>query len=700
MPLANFTNLDFNQVKTTLREYLKENSSFTDYDFEGSNLSTILDVLAYNTYITSYNANMVANEVFIDSATLRENVVSLARNIGYLPKSRKAARAVVTFQVFTTNITPVPSTITLKKGPVVTSSGSFGNQSYVFCILEDITVPVVNNIATFSNISVFEGTLLTSNFTQDYRNPNQKFILDNNGIDTDLMTVSVKPNQSSSRTVTYSRQDSLFDVKSDSKVYYLQEVDDERYQIIFGDGIFGNKLNADNFISVDYITSSGDAANGVSSFSFAGRLIYNKNAQEFSVTSGISLVSTGIAAGGGEPIESVESIKKFAPRIYASQNRALTANDYETLIPAKIYPETESISVFGGEELVPPQFGKVFISIKPRFGDFLPNLIKENIKLKLKQFAVAGIVPEILDLKYLFIEVDSKIYYNSNLAPSASAVSTIVQNNVTRYSESSELNKYGARLKYSKFLKIIDDSHEAVMSNITTVSMRRDLRVLINQFAEYQIAFGNEIYIKRLNGYNIKSSGILIAGINQPVYISDIPNTNKVDGSLFFFTVPSIGSQTPTVVRRNVGSINYTTGTITLNPVNITGAKIKDGVPILEISASPTSNDVVGLQDLYLQLDISNSNFETVVDEISSGLDPSASNYVVSSSYANGNLVRSGGPTAAVTTPGSTTTTTTSTTTSAPSGASVASSGVSGGTSYSGTTTSSSGTSTSGSTSY
>jgi hypothetical protein len=662
MPLANFTNLDFNQVKTTLREYLKENSSFTDYDFEGSNLSTILDVLAYNTYITSYNANMVANEVFIDSATLRENVVSLARNIGYLPKSRKAARAVVTFQVNTNNITPVPSTITLKKGPVVTSSGSFGNQSYVFCILEDITVSVVNNIATFSNISVYEGTLLTSNFTQNYRNPNQKFILDNIGIDTDLMTVTVRPNESSSRSVKYSRQDSLFDVKSDSKVYYLQEVDDERYQVIFGDGIFGNKLEDNNYISVDYITSSGDAANGVSSFAFAGRLIYNRNAQEYSVTSGISLVSTGLGAGGGEPIESVDSIKKFAPRIYASQNRALTANDYETLIPAKIYPETESISVFGGEELVPPQYGKVFISIKPRFGDFLPNLIKENIKLKLKKFAVAGIVPEILDLKYLYLEIDSKIYYNSNLAPSAAAVSTIVQNNVTKYSESSELNKYGARLKYSKFLKVVDDSHEAVMSNITTVSMRRDLRVLINQFAEYQIGFGNEIYIKRMSGYNIKSSALLVAGINQPVYISDIPDTNRITGSLFFFTVPSIGSQTPTVVRRNVGTINYATGVITLNPVNITSAKVKDGVQTLEISASPTSNDVVGLQDLYLQLDISNSNFETVVDEISSGLDP--------------------------------------TTTTASSGTSVSSSGASGGTSYSGTTTSSSGTSTSGSSSY
>ena len=372
----------------------------------------------------------------------------------------KQQEPVVTFQVNTNNITPVPASITLKKGPVVTSSGSFGNQSYVFCILEDITVPVVNNIATFSNISVYEGTLLTSNFTQNYRNPNQKFILDNIGIDTDLMTVTVRPNESSSRSVKYSRQDSLFDVKSDSKVYYLQEVDDERYQVIFGDGIFGNKLEDNNYISVDYITSSGDAANGVSSFAFAGRLIYNRNAQEYSVTSGISLVSTGIAAGGGEPIESVESIKKFAPRIYASQNRALTANDYETLIPAKIYPETESISVFGGEELVPPQYGKVFISIKPRFGDFLPNLIKENIKLKLKKFAVAGIVPEILDLKYLYLEIDSKIYYNSNLAPSAAAVSTIVQNNVTKYSESSELNKYGARLKYSKFLKVIDDSHE------------------------------------------------------------------------------------------------------------------------------------------------------------------------------------------------------------------------------------------------
>jgi len=644
MPLANYTNLDFGQVKSTLREYLKENSNFTDYDFEGSNLSTILDVLAYNTYITSYNANMVANEVFIDSATLRENVVSLARNIGYLPKSRKAAAATISFFIDTSNITPTPSTITLKKGPVATSSGSFGNQSFVYSILEDITVPVSNGEANFSNISIYEGNLLTSNFTYSARNPNQKFILPNIGVDTDLINISVNPNQQSSRSVKYSRQDSLFDIDSNSKVYYLQEVDDERYQVIFGDGIFGNKLEDNNFIAVDYITSNGDAANGVSSFVFAGRLVYVRNSQEYTVTNGISQLSTGISSSGGESIEGVESIKKFAPRIYASQNRALTANDYETIIPARIYPETESISVFGGEELVPPQYGKVFISIKPRFGDFIPNLIKENIKTKLKKYSVAGIVPEILDLKYLYLEVNTKIYYNTNLAPSPTYVSTVVQNNTTKYSESTELNKYGARFKYSKFLKMVDDSHESVTSNITTVAVRRDLGVVLDTFAEYQISFGNSFHIRNMSGYNIKTSAFKIAGVQSNVYLSDIPNTNRVTGSLFLFTLSSVGSQSPTIVRRNVGTINYVSGTITLNPVNVLAGKTKDGQSVIEIEATPTSNDVVGLQDLYLQLDISSSNFETVVDDIASGLDPSASSYIVSSSYSNGNLVRSGGP--------------------------------------------------------
>jgi len=640
MPLVNFTNLDFDQIKTTLRDYLKSNSNFTDYDFEGSNLSTILDVLAYNTYITSYNANMIANEVFIDSATLRENVVALARNIGYVPRSRKAARATISFFVDCSNITPAPVSLTLKKGPVASTSGTFGNQSFVFSILEDITVPVYDNIAEFNDIEIYEGILLTSNFTYTDRNPNQRFILPNSGIDTNLISTIVKNNQQSSVSVKYNQQDSLFEINKESEIYFLQEIEDERYELIFGDDVFGKKLQEGNYIEVSYITTNGDSANGINQFTYSGRLVYTRNSTEYTVTSGVSLLTTGLTASGGESIESVESIKKYAPRIYSSQNRAVTANDYETLIPAKIYPETESISVFGGEELIPPQYGKVFISIKPRSGDFLSNLVKENIKLKLKKYSVAGIVPEILDLKYLYIETDSKVYYNTNLAPSASYVSSVVQSNATKYSESTELNKYGARFKYSKFLKIIDDSHESVTSNITKIQIRRDLRASLNSFAEYSIGFGNEFHINSMSGYNIKSTAFRVSGISQDVYLSDVPNTDRVTGSIFFFNVPNSSSTTPTILRRNAGVINYKSGIITLNPVIITSAKQKNGQPIIEISATPKSNDVIGLQDLYLQLDISKSNFEMVVDEISSGLDPSASNYIVSSSYTNGNLVR------------------------------------------------------------
>jgi len=401
------------------------------------------------------------------------------------------------------------------------------------------------------------------------------------------------------------------------------------------------KLENDNFIEVNYIVSNGDSGNGVNQFAFSGRLTYTRNSVEYTVNSGISLLATGLISSGGENIETVESIKKYSTRIYASQNRALTASDYESLIPSKIYPETESISVFGGEELIPPQYGKVFISIKPRTGDFIPNLIKENIKRDLKKYAVAGIVPEILDLKYLYIEVDSKIYYNTNSAQGSDYVSSIVQSNTNKYAESTELNKYGARFKYSKFLKIIDDSHPAITSNITKIQMRRDLRVVLNSIAEYQIGFGNAFHIKSMNGYNVKSTAFTISGIQGSVYLSDIPDTNGNTGSMFLFTVPSVNSNDATIVRRNVGRIDYVKGIITLNPINVLSTdKVKDGQSIIEISTIPKSNDVIGLQDLYLQLDINNSIFEMITDQISSGLDPSASNYIVTSSYSNGNLVR------------------------------------------------------------
>ena len=643
MALINFTNLDFEQIKITLRDYLQSNSEFTDYDFEGSNLSTILDVLAYNTYINSYNANMIANEVFIDSATLRENVVALARNVGYLPRSRKSSRASINFFVDVSEITPNPANLTLRAGPVASTGGQFNGQSFVFGVPEDITVSVSDGIALFEGIEVYEGTYLSQSFVYSSRNKNQKFILPNSGIDLDSLVVSVRPSVDSSVSVKYTKQDNLFSedtnsvVNSNSNIYFIHEVSGEQYELIFGDGVFGKALEDGNVIDVSYILTSGSDGNGITNFTFSGSLYYTRNSVENTITSGISLLTSANPSSGGESIESIDSVRKFAPQVYATQNRALSANDYEILIPSKIYPETESISVFGGEDLVPPQFGKVFISIKPRNGDFVPNLIKQNIKRDLKRYAVAGIVPEILDLKYLFVETRSNVYYNPNLAPSSSFVSSKIQRDITAYSESSDLNRYGARFKYSKFLKVIDQSHESVTSNITTIEMRRDLRLATSETAEYAIDFGNQFHIKSMNGFNIRSSAFRVLNINADVYLFDVPSSDRERGQIGLFSLNS-GTSTPVIQRRNVGVINYKTGRITLDPINIVSGKTKDGVQILEISAAPESNDVIGLQDLYLQLD--SSTVDMVVDPISSGSDPSGSNYTVTTSYSNGNIIR------------------------------------------------------------
>ena len=642
MSLLNFTSLDFDQIKETLKQYLQSNSNFTDYDFEGSNLSTILDVLAYNTYITSYNANMISNEVFIDSATLRENVVALARNIGYVPRSRKASTATINFTV-EPGITPPPTTVTLKKGPVA-STNEFGGQSFVFGITKEITKPVIDGVASFLEVDVKEGTVIDQKFPYSTNNINQRFILSNSGIDLSTLEVYVRPSATSSLLSSYTRQDSLFDavtgsaITNKSLIYYIQEIEDEQYELIFGDGIFGKALEDGNIVEVSYIVSNGSEANGVSNLNFSGKCTYSRNAVENTITSGISLVTANLPSSGGDEIESVDSVKKFAPQIYSTQNRALTSNDYEILIPNKIYPETESISVYGGEELVPPQYGKVFISIKPRTGDFVPNAIKENIKRDLRKYSVAGIVPEILDLKYLYLETDSKVYYNTSLAPNPLMVSSTILNNINKLAASAELNKYGARFKYSKFLKVIDQSHESVTSNVTTVEMRRDLRLAIDQFAEYAIDFGNEFHISSMDGFNIRSSAFRVLDIGRPVYLYDLPNTDRNTGSLGLFSLDAPGSTTPLIERSNVGVVNYKTGRMTLNPINIVSGKTKDAQQIMEISVVPESNDVIGLQDLYLQLDT--SNVEMVVDEIASGADPSGSTYTVTSSYTERKIVR------------------------------------------------------------
>jgi len=636
MAIVNFTNLDFDQIRISIKDYLRSSSDFTDYDFEGSNLSILIDILAYNTYISSYNANMVSGEVFIDSATLRENVVSLARNIGYVPRSRTAARAKISFFIDVSDYSTIPRIITLQKGIVCTTQSDFSGESYTFVVKEDITVSVVDGIAFFNEIEIFEGSLLSSDFLVNslIPNPPQRYIIENPNLDTSTLSVSVLTSSFSGLSSKYTLAQDIIDIKSDSKIFFIQEIEDQKYELIFGDGIFGNRLENNNIIKASYVVSNGSLGNNLSQFSFAGRLTSNIGI----ITRGVSNIQTNIASYGGNEIENVQSIRNYAPKYYSSQNRAVTANDFKAIIP-RIYPELESISVFGGEDLNPPRYGKVFVAVKPQSGSFLSSSAAQNLKNLLRNYTVAGIVVDVIDLKYLFIELDTTIYYNENLTDNPQNPRNKVISNLEKYSKSLESDKSDIRFKYSKVLNLIDESDKSITSNITRVSLRRDFRASINQFAEYEICFGNEIHINSLNGYNIKTSGFSVSGINGTVYISDKPNPDQKTGNLFLFKL-STESDKPVQVRQSIGKVDYVKGEVLLNPINIISTVIDSGESIVEISVTPKSNDVIGLQDLYLKLDTNKVTVTSVADNISSGNDISGSNYITTSSYTNGKLIR------------------------------------------------------------
>jgi hypothetical protein len=638
MSLVNYSNLDFDQIRKNIKDYLRSNSNFTDYDFEGSNLSTIIDVLAYNTYISSFNANMVANEVFIDSSTLRENVVSLARNIGYVPRSKTSSRATITFLVDLRNISgSFPLTLTLKKGPVCTSAGSINGQTFVFISPDDITVPILNGVALFEDITLYEGILLEKKFKVDSFDLNQRFILDNSGVDISTINIFVRDNEQTNSGNNFKIVDNLFESKNNENIAFIQEIEDERYELIFGDGVFGKKLEVNNVVEVSYILTSGEVANGISNFTYIGRIIDN---QDSIITRGISLISVREPSFFGQDIESVGSIKKYAPRSYSSQNRAVTLSDYETII-SKIYPEAELVTTYGGEDMDPPEFGKVFIAIKPKFSQFVPISIKSNLIKQLRKYSVAGIVPVIVDLKILYIEFTTNVYYNTNKVSSSNLVRNDVFNTVIDYSKSSELNAYGSRFKYSKFQKIIDDSNEAITSNITTVQMRRDFKAELGAFAFYEVCFGNEFQIVSLDGGNIRSSGFTVDGIGGICYFTDLPE-DEFFGELILVRYES-GAFVDDVLT-NVGVVDYIKGEIIINSINITSTlkTTNDAIPspIIELSAIPASNDIIALQDLYLSLDINQSQINMIPDNIESGSDISGTTYIVSSSYSPNTAIR------------------------------------------------------------
>ena len=643
MPFTKFQNLDFDQIKTSIKDYLRANSDFTAFDFEGSNFSILIDTLAYNTYINSFNSNMIVNESFLDSAALRENVVSLARNIGYVPRSKTAATAQISFTVPLSTYT---STLTLEAGLVCV--GNTNDTSFVFSVPKNITASVVENAndelpykAEFTNIDIKEGTFLTKTFSVD-GSLDQRFILDNSNIDTSTVKVYINgPNDNNELGALgneYSLVENILNIDSKSEIYLLQEIQDEQYELFFGDGYFGKKLDNESVVTVNYIITNGESGNNLgknNTFSFAGKL-KNASNQYITLTNSIDITTSQTSQNGSE-IESIDSIKYFAPRTYSSQYRAVTPRDYEAIV-SKIYSDTESIAVIGGEELDPPEYGNVIISIKPKNGFFVSDFNKSRILSQLKQYTVSGINQRIEDLKILYVEIDSAVYFNESQISSAETLKDQVVTSLNTYANSLEVNKFGGRFKYSKIQQVIDNTNIAITSNITRIIIRRNLKVASNQFAQYELCYGNQFHANA-KGFNIKSTGFYVSDNSKPVYITDVPNSDLKTGTISFVEVLDDG--TFNVTNASAGTVDYIKGEILINTINITSTV--DGTGIVEIQAIPESNDVVGLRELYLNFSVSKSKINMVRDVISSGDEITGTTFIkdfYTSSYLNGQLIR------------------------------------------------------------
>jgi uncharacterized protein YqfB (UPF0267 family) len=638
MPSFKYTNLNFDQIKSSIKDYLRSNSEFSDFDFEGSNISLLIDVLAYNTYLTAFNSNMVANESFLDSATLRENVVSLARNIGYVPRSRKAAEAIISFEYkFNGNST----TVSLKKGLVLV--GSVEKTSYVFSIPEDIvaTSPIDTGgvvgsnpprTASFNNIRVYQGSLLSKSWVVS-GSTDQRFIIENSNVDIDTLTVNVKKSGATAG-LSFSKVDNIVNVTKDSNIYLIQESPNETYELLFGDGLFGSKLEQGDTIEINYITTDGKFGNEGKNFTFSGDVQDDSN--NSLISTNIISVTTSQTARNGAEIEAIDSVRYFAPRLYSAQNRAVTPRDYEAIIQ-KIYPNTESVSVVGGEELDPPEFGTVVLSIKPVNGTFLSDFTKQNILNDLKSYSIAGINQRIEDLKILYIELNTTAYYNNTVFDDANELKAEVIQSLTTYGNSTNLNKFGGRFKYSESQSIVDKTNNAITSNITKVTIRRDLKVLVNTTAQYELCFGNQFHILA-GGGTVKSSGFTIAGDPEFVYLTDIPRDDGRYGDIAIFKPAKLEGESEEVVIKSAGTVDYLKGEILLNAVTINTTTAGDN--IIEVQAFPESNDIIGLKDIYLSLDLSNSEINILRDTISSGQQISGIGYQITSSYSNGSLIR------------------------------------------------------------
>ena len=593
MPYTQVANLDFEDIKVALKDYLRAQSDFTDYDFEGSALSTLIDTLAYNTYYTAFNANMVVNELFIDSATLRDNVVAIAKQLGYRPKSATSPTAYVSFNV--TYGTPTSDTeLLLKKGTGFIAS--YDNNIYQYVVLDDVTAQVSNGVATFEDVEVREGTQLVNTYTVNTALKSQRFILDNENIDTNTIRVRVFPT-GGSLNEPWLVADNIIGINGTSKVFFLEEIEDSRYELLFGDGVLGKALENGARVEVSYLTTAGPESNGVRTFVFSGVL---ENPQGVSPNSfDVSITST-VASSGGEEIESTEKIRYTAPKAYGTQDRAVTADDYSAII-RRIYPATSDIIIFGGEEQDPPQYGKVFIVLKPKDAAYLTSLTKSNIVAELQKYAVASIEPEIIDPSILYVELESKIYYDGGATDQTPAqIRDKVIGGVQSYLDVSDIEKFNGKFRHSKMVGVIDDADRAINSNLTEVTLRKDFYPQLNSTFYYEICYQNT-FDKDCDGPVLATTGFRVTEYpNFDVYLEDR------DGKIVLYRLDTATGE-KVVLDKEVGDIDYEKGELKMYDLTIIKGTYFDNR--ISVRVKPLSNDIKALREVYLDVDVANSSF-------------------------------------------------------------------------------------------
>lgn len=616
MAFAQVSSLDYADIRSALVEYLRRNTDFTDYDFEGSTLSAIVDLLAYNTYYTAFNTTMAVNESFLTSASLRDNIVKVAKQLGYTPKSTTSANAFIKLKVDFSALAAVdqrlvPEFLTLKKGNCfIASNPENRNETFQFAVLEDVVTPVANNVCYLTNagvdqLKVTEGIYLTFNYTVDKTIPNQKFLIPTANIDTETIKVKVRDNAQSSNADTFVKVENILDVTALDKIFFVQETDDSRYELIFGDGVLGKALEDGQVVEVSYLTSLGSSANNVKNFVFSGE-IYDENLNR--VLTGIT---TTVVSGseGGDDIEDEDLIKKNAPQFYASQNRAVTLNDYK-VITQKLYSAIADIIVYGGESESPPEYGRVKIAIKPKYSDVLSNSTKRDILTKLKKYTVASVTPVIVDPSIVEVLVNSKVYYkttDTNLT--TEQIRNVIIENLTQYRDTNNISKFGGIIRKSKVTTVIDASEESITGNSTSFVLRKTLKPALATTAQYLLCYVNP-FKQNCNGQTTITSTAfrIVSNPNDDAYLE-----NLEDGTIVIYTIDS-NTATKKILVDNAGTVDFAKGDITLDSIQIVKGSNEDND--IFISATPLNDDVSAVREVYLELSVQDSTFQIFQEEI------------------------------------------------------------------------------------